>query len=266
MKNKGDWSKYFDDMGPEDWEDHFGGPDEDIMEKYYESLVKEPYIEKDSIDKKHIVPYNLDEDNNNINEADSAISIQRKIVSWLSKSKLAKAFINGEGFFVSKGSMVRLKDNAVVDVIAWLLKEGIRSGENINNYNIVYTKPGGKYIEKLSFFKIIVNAPFFSTEMKNSDTNELYNDISFIVDWISKSRLARPFIKGNGFFVLKGPMLQLKDGTIVDVIEWLLKEGICGGETINNYNIVYTKPGGKYIEKLSFFRNIDDAPFTQVQK
>ncbi|TLD42801.1 MAG: hypothetical protein JETT_0935 [Candidatus Jettenia ecosi] len=190
-------------MGPEDWEDHFGGTDEDIMEKDYERLVKDSYQENDSIDIKHI-PYNVEEDNHNTNEAESPMSIQRKIVSWISKSKLAKVFTfrDGKGFFVTKGSSVQLKDGTVIEVIEWLFKNGICGGQTINNYNIVYTKPGGKYVEKLTFFRIIVNAPFFSTERENNDIKEHYNNISLIIDWISKSKLAKSLAIGIVYKIL----------------------------------------------------------------
>lgn len=30
-----DWSEDFDDMGPEDWEDYLGGPDDEYFENYF---------------------------------------------------------------------------------------------------------------------------------------------------------------------------------------------------------------------------------------
>ena len=60
----------------------------------------------------------------------------------------------------------------------WLFAEGIKEGQSISGYNLVYTKPGGQYGEKLSFFKIIIEAPF-SSNVEQPRESEPGDDVPF---------------------------------------------------------------------------------------
>jgi len=42
-----------------------------------------------------------------------------------------------------------------------------------------------------------------------------------IIDWLSRSGLAREFRKGEGFFVRRGALVQLAGGTTIDLFDWL---------------------------------------------
>lgn len=87
-----------------------------------------------------------------------------------------------------------------------------------------------------------------------------------IVNWFAKSKLAhqlRTLEEGKeGFFVLKGTRARLQDGSIVEVLDWLRREGIIGGKSIDGYSVLYTPPEGQFKEKLTFFRAVYDAPFS----
>ena len=117
----------------------------------YEEEYEEPlnYCEEDFEEEE------MDEETN-----DESVSRMEEIVQWLSESKLAIKFRNKEGFFVPKGPHVRLKDGGIVDLLDWLFNEGVKGGATAAGYSVVYSKPGSEYGEKLSFFKIIVDAPF----------------------------------------------------------------------------------------------------------
>ena len=66
--------------------------------------------------------------------------------------------------------------------------------------------------------------------------------------------MAISFKNHRGFFVPKGPQVELSDGSVVDLLEWLDEEGITKAKTISDYNIEYTEPESEYGEKLSFFK------------
>ena len=172
-----DWGCSFDDQGPEFWEDYYGGPDDSVIESYYESYVQnyeeEYYEEPLEHEEENFVRQTMDEE-----ESEGTVSRTKEIVKWLSESKLARRFRNREGFFVPKGPHVRLKDGSIVDLIEWLLEEGIKGGAAVAGYSIIYSKPGSEYGEKLSFFKIIVDAPFLSLSKENEETG-LDDDIPF---------------------------------------------------------------------------------------
>lgn len=103
------------------------------------------------------------------------------------------------------------------------------------------------------------------------DTSEEANHWSVsrmkeIVEWLADSKLARKFRNREGFFVPKGPCVRLKDGSVVDLLNWLFEEGIKGGVAIAGYSVVYSKPNSGYGEKLSFFTTIVEAPFEPPSK
>ena len=167
-----DWSESLDDMEPGDWEDHFGGPDDkefELMDKYqeYENIEVDSF-ELDRVNK----PYA-----NNIDSGQKSnqnVTREEEIINWLISSKLSINFKNNKGFFVPKGPHVRLANGSVVDLLEWLVEEGIKGGKAISGYSIAYTEPGGKYGEKLSFFKIVLDTPFSpkSSNLKGSSKND----------------------------------------------------------------------------------------------
>ena len=100
-----------------------------------------------------------------------------EIVEWVAESKLAIKFKSKQGFFIPKGPHVRLQDGSIIDLLSWLFNEGIKGGVSVAGYSIVYTPPDSKYGEKLSFFTIIVDAPFMS--ISKNDNEHGYDDIPF---------------------------------------------------------------------------------------
>ena len=85
-----------------------------------------------------------------------------------------------------------------------------------------------------------------------------------IVDWLSESEMAIKFQNSNGFLVYRGPLLRMKNGRIVDLLDWLYEEGIKNGAVVAEYNVVYSAPESAFGEKLSFYKNIIDAPFVPL--
>jgi hypothetical protein len=81
-----------------------------------------------------------------------------------------------------------------------------------------------------------------------------------IIQWLADSRCARKFKNGYGFFVPAGPYIRFENGTSIELLDWLRKQGIRGKQTIGNYSIAYTPPESKYGEKLSFFKKVIDFP------
>lgn len=88
------------------------------------------------------------------------VARQTAIIEWLSSSRLAKNFKTREGFFVAKGSQVKLKDGITRDLFEWLTLEGIEGQMVIGSFSVAYSEPNSKYGERLSFFKDVIEAPF----------------------------------------------------------------------------------------------------------
>jgi hypothetical protein len=172
-----DWGQSFDDMDGVDWANHMGGPDDDEIERYYDNVVhtyeEEHYSDPLGYDEEGYEEQEMDEE-----ESEYSISRMEEVVEWLSVSKLAKKFRSKEGFFVPKGPHVRLTDGNVIDLIEWLFKEGIKGGVAVGGYSVVYSKSGSEYGEKLSFFKIVVDAPF-SLLSKEDEVTALDDEIPF---------------------------------------------------------------------------------------
>ena len=153
-----------------------GGPDDDEIERYYENIdqtYEEEYEEPFIYCEEDVEEEETDEETSN-----ESVSRMEEIVEWLSDSKLARKFGNKEGFFVPKGPHVRLKDGSIVDLLDWLFEEGIKGGTAVAGYSVVYSRSGSEYAEKLSFLKIIVDAPF-SPISKVEEETEFDDDIPF---------------------------------------------------------------------------------------
>ena len=68
----------------------------------------------------------------------------------------------GKGFFVSRGSMVRLKNGQEVDVLDWLQSEKIQTGMCICNFNLQHSQATSDWPERMHFFNAttVTEAPF----------------------------------------------------------------------------------------------------------
>jgi len=164
-----DWGESFDDKESSDWEDYLGGPDDEEIESRFEremESTREKNSERES--------ERYDEENFEIEVSDEEIeneqaSRMEEIVEWLSGSKLASKLIAKDGFFVSKGPYVRLKGGNTVDLIEWLLNEGIKGGVAVAGYSVVSSKLESGYGERLSFFRIIIDAPFSPVPIEHEE-------------------------------------------------------------------------------------------------
>lgn len=87
-----------------------------------------------------------------------------------------------------------------------------------------------------------------------------------IIDWLSSSRLAIRLKTKEGFFIAKGPQVRLQDGVSRDLFEWLASEGIEDHRVIGSFCISHTSPDSKHGERLSFFKEVIEAPFNPLKK
>lgn len=149
-----DWADSFDDNDSEYWENYFGGPDDDELERYYEittQIYEEDYDEEpETYDELKHKKLQTDEEIKNI-----YVSRRVDIIEWLLSSKFAQQYKNNSGFFVLEGSHGRLLNGRKVDLIEWLFDEGIRDGETIAGYDIDYSRHRNRSFGKLSFSKKI---------------------------------------------------------------------------------------------------------------
>ncbi len=275
-----DWSDSFDDMDGSDWESHMGGPDYEESERWeqamesddygsdygyssssYDSDYGDDYYSRDDYTESFInndenydyEEQELEEEEVLIRESEitdktSPQERQIEIIKWLESSEFAKKLKSADGFFILRGYQIKLRDGSVSDILDWLFKEGLKGRKSISDYSTSYTKPGGFYCEKLTFFK---NDPINKDE-KRTPVN--FTRKIRILDRLSKSKFAVKLKKGDGFFVYRGNLVQLRDGTKVEILDWLAGEGIINGKIICGYSIVGNKPGEPYLQKWTFFK------------
>ncbi len=100
---------------------------------------------------------------------------QVDIVNWLSTSVLSKQLKNGKGFYINRGSFVRLiSADRSVDILEWLFLEGIKGCDQlIGDYIVVYYEQSGRYKEKLTFY-INVAYPPFKINIIDKDIEDLF--------------------------------------------------------------------------------------------
>ena len=83
-----------------------------------------------------------------------------------------------------------------------------------------------------------------------------------IVEWLAtQSELVGPISNSKGFFIRRGKIIKLKNGTEVEALEWLEKEGITGGKKIGGYQVKHLPPKDQFAECLMFFKEVLHAPF-----
>ena len=153
-----DWSQNFDDLDGEFWEIYMGGPDDYELELYQDGIM-EMHEEECEDDFLNYGGRHYEEPDEKGNEMDELIR-KEEIVEWLSESEVAMKFQNSDGFLVYRGPHLRMKNGWTVDLLDWLYEEGIEDGAVVAEYNVVYSAPESEFGEKLSFSKIIIDAPF----------------------------------------------------------------------------------------------------------
>lgn len=155
-----DWSESFDDMGPGDWEQYMGGPDDD----YFDPPLPPDEPEYGDYE---VMAYGSEPVHSASRAGEDASAESgpmggtlSDVVAWLTDSSLARPLRSGDGFYVVRGPLVRLRDGREVEVLEWLAALGAVPGARVGDYDLVYTPPGGPYREKLTFFRRVWPAPF----------------------------------------------------------------------------------------------------------
>ena len=171
-----DWGEQFDDLDAEYWDDYLGGPDDDHFEPQFDAAEDqacledepdfsifddvdpdEPDVRSRYVDSETVTPA---PHHRAIPETGSAEDRKTAIMQWLAESAVSRPLRTGDGFFVPRGMHGRRIDGSVVDILDWLREEGIVAGVAVGGYRVSYTPPGGRYREKLTFFRIVQRIPF----------------------------------------------------------------------------------------------------------
>ncbi|OTE95700.1 hypothetical protein BCS42_07085 [Crenothrix sp. D3] len=87
---------------------------------------------------------------------------QTQIIDWLATVHLIAVPIkNRNGFFVTRGTMIRLKNGKEVEILAWLESEGFKNNMSIAGYSVKHSPKSADFQERLFFFKMVATeAPF----------------------------------------------------------------------------------------------------------
>jgi len=88
---------------------------------------------------------------------------QEQIVDWLSQTpNVGIPTKNGNAFFVSRGTVVTLRDDSEVDALDWLQSEGFENGLLIAEHSVKHTPATEEFPERFFFFKtnVTTKAPF----------------------------------------------------------------------------------------------------------
>ena len=94
---------------------------------------------------------------------DNSQTRQERIIEWLAQSEIAISLRSGAGFYVDKGSVVKLKNGNEVEALDWLEREGLKHGKTISGYDIKHREAKDDFSEKLFFFeggRKVTDAPF----------------------------------------------------------------------------------------------------------
>lgn len=147
-KNYEDWGDDFDDMDGADFEDMFGGPDdenEDEEEIDYEDWNKNE--QDDDSEEGDFDNYEKGDDEDHCYDT----ARQNEIVNWLITSNHAIKLKKREGYYLSRGQHIRISDGSTVEMFKWLYEEGIKNGIVLEEYSVFHKINSDVII----FFKII---------------------------------------------------------------------------------------------------------------
>jgi hypothetical protein len=101
-------------------------------------------------------------------------------------------------------------------------------------------------------------------DIETTDMQENLSRQEEIVNWLSKSILAaklKSLRHNSGFCVLKGPLVRLKDGSLIEIIEWLRQEDIYEADSIGDYCVFRFRSESGHRERLFFIKMIVEVPF-----
>jgi len=173
----------------------------------------------------------------------SAVDQERqvRVVDWLESRPRLIIAQRGGGFYVTRGHAIRRRDGETVDLLDALLSLGFRSGLCVGGYSIVYTPPGGLYLEKLTFFPMI-----------RRRFAECCATAAEFVACLDRQRIGYA-MRGGGFLISRGTLVQLGEGDVRDAVDWLIHFGVTGGDKVGGYSIGYTSPVSPYGERFYFF-------------
>ena len=133
----GDWGDILDDQESEYWEKEFGGLDDGTIEKESEKLFRRSFL-TDSSEK----------------SIDRTRERKKRIVEWLSKSRHSKKLRSTEGFYIRAKTLVRRQNGEKVDLLTWLINEGIRGDSDAHqDYTIIHTHPKSRRGERMVFIQ-----------------------------------------------------------------------------------------------------------------
>jgi len=78
-----------------------------------------------------------------------------------------------------------------------------------------------------------------------------------ILSWLKSSKYGQELKKGNGFYVIGGSVVKLKNGNRSEIIDWLNREGIRNNCIISKYR-VYQAPPRKGARQIITFIESDN--------
>ncbi|OQX96504.1 hypothetical protein B6I21_00825 [candidate division KSB1 bacterium 4572_119] len=97
---------------------------------------------------------------------------------------------------------------------------------------------------------------------QQSDSSQQMMRAEQIVKWLSEqSELVGQLSNNTGFFIRKGKIVKLKDGSEVEALDWLNREGIIDKKIISGYKVKHLPAKEQFDECLMFFKEVVDAPF-----
>lgn len=275
-----DWGNSLDDADGGDWADFLSGPDYEYTPPQDVSYAEEQEREREQAEldweyeqaemqAEYYDQYEPDYDYQTVWKI--ANRRQAQILQWL----VCYGYFNIKGtrYYIHRGNTLVFNDGNRLDVIDFLLAEGISSNFRCFEYAVSHVGSGTKsesfwmtvipsrLVSGIDTFKDIkpseVERFDFLVDIKCIDKKPLPERPSDrqidIVNWLSNSKHIKPFRNGKGFYIAKGIKIKLKNGNIIDIIDWLIEEGLTKHRSIGEYNIKHDPPGD-FQEKINFFK------------
>lgn len=229
-----DWGQSFDDMDGGDWADYMGGPDDDEIEGN-QSLDDDRWLDYEEAE------YEREQEHigRELERRNRSLDNDR----WLD---YGEAEYEPEQERIEEASREIEHDR--------FLEDWDQSFNNIEDGGFQDAAWDEEYVDQ----PLEYEGEYETQGALDQKRKEFLSRMEEIVIWLSESSLIEKFSDKDGFFILRGHHIRLRDGSVVDLFNWLSEEGIKGGIAVAGYSIMHARSDNGI--GLSFVKIID-APF-----
>ena len=169
------WEEDLDELEPEDWEFHFGGPEDRILEEIeneedeIEMVADQTEFESEEDESEEDWDEEFEErcpkfENGGPMSMKVASNRQVEIFEWIRSSELGRPVDRQLGTFeIPSSILIKLKNGIISDVGTWLSREGFNDGLILDQYSVSVSKSETAEEKEVTFIfekRQIIEVPF----------------------------------------------------------------------------------------------------------